>query len=314
MRLSRFSVIIIAVALMLSACGSGAATPTNQPTANSAATADTKAAATATTAPTATKAPTATPKPTATPEVSDAAQVIEQALKKLEADQSYAMDMTATLEGDLGEDAPPGYDPNKPFEFMGIVGTVDGKDSAFIMKGMIATILGADANKGIEFISIDNVTYVRGPIALLNAPENKWYIMPKGDSPADGFNSKKMLGSMAGDDLEKFQFTESGKESLHGQSCRLYDGDKQATINALKERKDENGLPTASDFGKIEDALMQFAVCEDGYVHRMIMSFTGQPEGQDKPVTMVMNMNLSDFGKVATIKAPADAEEIKSTK
>ena len=144
MRLPSLSGLILAAAFALSACGGGSTTP-SQPTANSAATADAKPAATATMAPTATKAPTATPKPTA----SNAAEVIKQALKKVEQDKTYAMNMSATLQGDLGAGAPEGIDPNKPFEFMGMVGTVDGENSAFTMKGMIATMIGADAEKGI---------------------------------------------------------------------------------------------------------------------------------------------------------------------
>ena len=151
------------------------------------------------------------------------------------------------------------------------------------MTGMVVALLGAKAEKGIEFISSDGVTYMRGPLALLNAPEDKWYKMPQQDKASEAVNSQAMVESMAGDDLEQFRFAASGKENLDGQNCTLYDGDKQATITALKNRKSSNGLPTASDFGEIEDALMQFTVCEDGYVHRMIMSFTGQPGNQKKP-------------------------------
>lgn len=307
MRLPSLSGLILAAAFALSACGGGSTTP-SQPTANSAATADAKPAATATMAPTATKAPTATPKPTA----SNAAEVIKQALKKVEQDKTYAMNMSATLQGDLGAGAPEGIDPNKPFEFMGMVGTVDGENSAFTMKGMIATMIGADAEKGIQFISNNGDTYVHGPLALMNAPEDKWYKMPAGDTSANSLSSPDMVDSMADDDLEQYKFKESGKESLNGQSCTVYDGDKEATKKALKERKEGNGLPTANEFGDIQDALMQFTICEDGYMHRMVMSFTGQPENQEKPVTMVMTITLSDFGMVAKIEAPTDAEEIKS--
>lgn len=314
MRLRNVSGVVLAGALALSACG-GSANP--QPTANSAATADAKPlatarpAATATKAPTATTAPTATKAPTAKPAISDAAGIIEQALKKIETDKSYAMEMSATLQGDLGAGAPAGIDPTKPFEFMGMVGSVNGKDSQFTMKGMVATLLGANAEKGIQFISSQGVTYVRGPMPALNAPEDKWYKLPTGDTTTNDFSSKDLVDSMAGSDLEKFKFAESGKEKIHGQSCTLYDGDKEATKQALQSSEDSGGLPTARDFGDLQDALMQFAVCDDGYVHRMIMSFTGTPESQEKPVTMVMTMNLSDFGKPVKIEVPADAEDIQ---
>lgn len=319
MRLPSLSGILLAGALALSACGGGgAATTSTQPPANtgsgqgfqSAATA--KPAATEKAAATEKPAATATPKPSPTPVPANAAEVISQALKKVEQSKTYAMAMTATLEGDLGAGAPAGIDPNKPFEFMGLEGTVDGKNSAFAMKGMVATMMGVEADKGIEFISVDGETYVHGPLELLGAKEDKWYKLPAGENPTESMNSNSMVKSMAGDDLEKFKFAESGKEKLDGQSCTVYDGDKEATIAAMKEGKEgSSGLPSASSFGELKDALMQFAVCEDGYVHRMVMSFTGQPENQDKPATMVMTMNLSDFGKPGKIEAPANAEEVQ---
>ncbi len=279
--------LMLSLALLLSACGGIASTPT------------------------ATPVPTATPEPTKAPIIDvDAKAAITAAFTKVKSATAYRIEISFKAKGNLGDNAPTGVNPDEEVELIGMKGAVNGKDSEIRLQGVFSAFLGADPAKGVEFITVDGKNYVKGPIPLMNAPEDKWYIIPAGQSsPAAGFSSQTLLGSVENDKLDLSGFKVDGSETLDGKACAIYSGDKAAIEKAFKDGS-TGGLPTGA-FKEFTNAEMRLWICEDGYFRKLKLEMEGIPEGQTEKATIKIDFRLSDFDGDVKIEAPANAEEIK---
>jgi len=142
-------------------------------------------------------------------------------------------------------------------------------------------------------------------VPLLNAPENKWYELPEGQSsPTSGFSSDQLLGSVQNDKLDLASFSIAGAEKLDGKQCTIFKGDKAAIEKAFKDS--QGGLPTGS-FKEFTNADLRLWVCEDGYFRKMTLEIEGIAEGETEKATVKIEFLLSNFDGDITIKAPADA-------
>jgi hypothetical protein len=240
----------------------------------------------------------------------EAQQAVVGAMKNVENAKSYRIAMVATIKGNLGEGMPT-TDPNTPFEFLNVSGTVSGKNSNMTLKGLIVSFLGADATTGVEFTTIDGKTYVHGPVPLLNASEAKWYALPEGQSsPAEGLGSASVVKSFASEDMNLSDFKVAGTEQIDGQQCKVYAGDKAATMKAFKNAQSTDGLPSVDSLKDVEEASLKYYICDDNLLHRMQLEFVGTPEGQTDKLSINLDVNLSDFGESFNIAAPKDAVPI----
>jgi len=292
--------------LLLAACGGQAAVPTPAPTAAPTAT----IAATATPRPTNTPLPpTATPVPaTATPAAAQgaAAEAISASFEQVRDAASYRLELDVASTGAaLGGSA-----LGVASQLIGASGEVAGDDSHITLTGLFGQLLGADPTKGLELITANGKSYVRGPVPLLGAAEARWYELPAdGSSPASSVQPGAVVGGVLSDDMDLSGFVAGDQEQLDGQTCQMYIGDKDATIAAF-EQVEGQGLPGPQNFSEVRRAEMRFWVCEDGYLHKLTLDTEGLQAGQSEPIGYTMDVRLFDFGADVEIEAPADAEPV----
>jgi hypothetical protein len=312
-----YSLMAAVLAYALAACGGQpAAVPTAAPTAPP------------TQAPTATPIPTDTPVPTNTPppatptpasasagSSSAAAGEVEQAiaagLEQVQSASAYRVELEMAATGNLGMGAP-AQGAGGPVALISLAGDVAGEDSRLTLKGLFSAFLGANPDQGLELITVDGASYVRGPAPLLGATEAQWYELPAdGSSPASAVRSDQIVGGLVGADLDLSGFEAAGEETLDGQRCQVYVGDKEATTRAFEAVGDQ-GLPGPQSFEEVTRAELKFWICEDGYFHQLALDTEGVPEGQTEPVGYTLTMRLFDFDADITVEAPADAEQLES--
>jgi hypothetical protein len=296
----RIALFVGVFSLLLAACGSQpVATPTATP-----------APPTATPVP-----PTATPEPAANSGTGgdEASRALLAALKQSQEAQTYQVEMVMSGKGDFAAEIP-GADPNQEIPLFNVSGKFDGQNSQFALKGMVASFMGSDTENGIEFIVVDGQNYVRGPLPLLGATENKWYILDEsmGSVAQPPLRSDQMLESLSGEDVNFSGLVKSGSEMVDGVQCDVYTGDKEATIQAFRGLGADS-LPTAAETDQVEVAESKFWVCADGYFRQMQLTMEGADESNpEQMMTLNMLMKIFDFGGNFDISAPADAASLET--
>jgi hypothetical protein len=296
-------------AILLSACGSSAA-PTSAPT--------NTPAATATQPPTATPAPTATPIPTVVPAPTEAkagssdggnkaggnSDSLSFRMARISEAKSYSVKMKMIVAGDL-MDLPTASSAELPLFDM--EGVYNSGNSRTLLKGLFAGLLGNE--NGFETITVDGVSYIKGPIPLLGAKEEKWYVLPedrKGDAQTP-FDPKSMINDLAKDEDTDKAMQKSGTEEIDGETCDVYVATKENLL-AMKS----NGSLTR-DFERVDTAEAKALICPDGFLHLMRMAFSGaSKKSPDKVSSALLEIRLFDFGKAANIEAPADAAKLEA--
>jgi hypothetical protein len=283
--------LLTVLALCLAGCGGIAQVPTPVP-------------ATATPAPTATPLPTATPAPTATP-LPDSGALISAALAKTAAATSYRIAVRVSGEGtlqgvSLGE---------SEAEILNLSGAFSAGDFEYALKGTLAAILGVDPESGLEIATVGGTSYMRGPVPFLGATEEGWYrLAPAQSALANPSLTAGALGTFF--PARPVGFEEQGSETIDDLSCTIYAGDK-AALEAAIDGLSTSGLPGADALADADEAELRAWVCEDGYMHRVRLSFTGSgaTEGEEGFAFTTL-VDLSDFGATITIDKPADAREL----
>lgn len=291
-RISLFTALVALLALMLAACGPAATAPTA-----------TLPPPTATPLP-----PTATPVPaTATAQPVTATQGdLAAALEKSKELKKYRVTLDITGKGALGQ-AIPNASPDQEVALIQMSGEFDNNNSRFVLKGFLATFLGADQAKGIEFISFDGQSYVRGPIQLLGATEDKWYVVPQEQSSVTRppLEANQVFDALSGSEGDFSGFTPSGTEQLDGSTCTVYTADKEATTKAIEGL---GATQLGAGEANIEAAEMKFWACEDGYIRQIQATFSGSEKSEpDQKVNLAMLMRISDINGNFTVTAPQDA-------
>ncbi|MCG8353217.1 MAG: hypothetical protein MI924_36075 [Chloroflexales bacterium] len=296
----RVTLLLGVFSLLLAACGGQpAATDTLAP----------PVPPTATTAP-----PTAPPQPVVNAGAggAEASNALLAALKQSQEAKTYQVDMVVLGKGDFAAELP-GVDPNQEIQLFNVSGKFDGQNSQFALKGIVASLMGGDTENGIEFIVIDGQNYVRGPVPLLGATENKWYILDDsmGDIAQPPLQSDEMLASLSDENVDLSGLVKSGSEPVDGVQCDIYVGDKDATMQVL-QGFDDDALPT-DEADQAEVAESKFWVCEDGYFRQMQLTIEGADEANpDQTMTIKMFVKISDFGGNFNISAPADAAPLEA--
>lgn len=291
----------VCAALALAGCGGAASAPTPAPT--------------ATATPTATPAPTATataipasPAATSEPAAGDGSgPLIAAAMDRTRAAGSYrlALTMRGTGPAGVGSGAAGG-----PVPMIDARGEVAGDASRVTLAGVFGALLGADPAAGLEMISAGGASYVRGPAPLLGALEDAWYVLPPdGSSPASSVRPTELVGGVLDAQYDLSGFRAAGETSLDGQACRVYAGDRAATIRAF-EQVGQGGLPGPRSFSEVRQAEMTFTVCEDGFVHQLTVDVAGLQPGQSEESGYQLDVRLSGFDEPISVAAPADAREL----
>ncbi len=293
------------LALAITACGGDA------PSEGSAATTAPASEPTAVPTTVPTKVPPTAVPPTPTPKPSLSAQeAIAGAREQSKNVKAYQLEMTMTMQGTLGEDIP-GTDPNQEIEAINLNGKFDGKNSHFTMKGFFAAFLGVEPDKGLEVISIDGQSYIHGPVPMLGATEDQWYIADASQSSLaePPINTGDMLDGL--DEANVAALKSDGQEQLDGQQCNVFSGDKAATLKLLEGTG--SSTTTTDMFEEVEDANTKIVICEDGYLHQMGFAVSGSAKEQpDQKASFAMTMHMFDFDGDITIEAPEGAVKLET--
>lgn len=299
---------LMLLALLLAACGGTPAVPTSSPVPSPTTAPSPTAEPSPTVAAEPTPEPTAEAEPTAEGAADEAAATdgdIQAAIERSREIETYRLELTMAGQG-LGEELLPGAEPGQTVELFSITGAFDGNNSDLLLGGFLASFLGVE--DGLAVITVDDVSYLRGPVPLLGATEDRWYELPADQSGVaePPLAADDLLGSFAGESFDESGFTQTGSEELDGLQCEVYAGDREATLAAL-EGLGEETLPGGEE-ENLEVAEVRFWVCEDGYVHQIQADLSGtNPEAPDQQVELALLMRLFDINGDISIEAPADA-------
>ncbi len=294
--------------LTLVGCGGIGAVPTPVPPTN-----------TPTPLPTPTPRPTATPRPTPTPTpvpptqppASASTDVIQSGLIAATAADTYRIEFSVKAKGEMGAEAPVAS-ADGMVEVINVKGEVAGDNSRMEVSGFFAALLSGDPGKGTEFLTVDGKSYIRGPALLLGAPDDAWYELPPNqESPAGTVDPDQITGSLRSSNVDRSRFTPGGFETLDGQRCAVFVGDKETTINLLNGVNQQGTLPFALQ--DIDQAETRLSICEDGRLHKMTIDVTGTAEaaeGATVSTSISMLLRLFDFNSDIRIVAPTDARPL----
>lgn len=255
-------------------------------------------------------APTVVP-PTAISAPSGTGGTLQDALNQVKAATAYRVDLSISGQGNFAGGGGPTPAPDavdKPITLVVMQGEVNGKDAHFTLQGELTSFLGIDPSKTFEVISSDGKAYLKGPVPLLGATEEKWYLAPaQAASVAQPpLTPGSFLESFGESGINPADFKETGSESLNGKTCKIFSGDKSAVINAFSKLGGATGA-TQEDLDSIDNAEFMFWVCDDGYLHQIKMLIQGHEKDKpDQKGSFEILMKISDFNGAITITPPAD--------
>jgi hypothetical protein len=247
------------------------------------------------------------PKPTTA-----AVGAILAAMSKGKTAKSYRVELGMSMKGDLGQ-LTAGGAKNQEISLLSMSGEINGDDSHLIMKGIVGAMLSGDPSKGIEMIDLGGKSYVRGPVPLLGAKDNRWYVLNAAEAATtrSKLGSADMYGNFLGKEQDLSVFLPAGSETLDRKKCSVYSASKQDAMNAFL------GMGATPEIGQDEWSMIQnniraseykIWVCDDGYLHQVRISIEAQDERQGGEVFgMKLLLHAYDFGSNLKITAPANA-------
>ncbi len=273
----------------------------------------------------ATPKPSDTPgRPTGTPTLvnqprptTQASGAIRAAMEKGRTAKSYRIDIGMSMKGDLGQ-LTAGGAKDQEVSLISMTGDVNGDNSHITLKGIVGVMFSGDPAKGIEMISIGNKSYVRGPVPLLGAKDNRWYVLAAAQaaSTKSKLGSADIYGNFLGKEQDFTTLTAVGSESLDGLKCNVFSASKEDAINVFLGL---GATPDISrdDWSQIENNIKtseyKVWVCDDGYLHQVRINIEAQDNSQSSQAFgMKLSVHAYDFGKELKISAPAGAVQAVS--
>lgn len=262
-----------------------------------------------------TDVPTAIPPtqvPTPTPASSGEGGTLLDALSKVKAAVAYRVDLSINGKGNFagaGGPTPEAGAEDKLITLIVMKGEVNGKDAHFTLQGILTSFLGIEPDKTFEVISSDGEAYLKGPVPLLGANEEKWYKAPANAASVaqPPLTPGSFLESFGETGINPNDFKLSGTETLDGKNCQVFAGDKSAVINAFNKLGGATGA-TQEDLDSIDNAEFKFWVCDDGYLHQVKMLIEGHEKDKpDQKGSFEILMKIMDFDADIKITPPADA-------
>lgn len=262
--------------------------------------------------PTPTPRPTATPLPTPTPPpAAVSADVIQSGLLAATQADSYRVEFSFKAKGPTSDGAPV-VSPDGAVELFSVKSEVAGKNSRMEVSGLFAVFLSGDPAKSVQFLTVDGKSYIRGPAPLFGATENAWYEVPADQASSTvTFSPERITAPLEqSGNFDATGFTSGGVETLDGQRCAVFIGDKETTIRLLSGVNEQGTLPSTLKAEEIDQAETRLFICEDGRLHKMTINVSGTPAGETEPTSLSMLLRFYDFNSNIRIEAPANARPL----
>ncbi len=252
--------------------------------------------------------------PTAAPSLIEPAKAstLFTAIKKVVAANTFRAELDLKGKGFLGlsgDDTKP--DPETLL--FNLKGDFKGTEAHYVLKGFLTTLLGVDVDKGIEAMLTGDKAYVHGPVGLLGAGDDKWYVLESDQSEAitPPFLVNDFLVSLGNSNADLTTFKKVGAETLDSKKCDIF-GSTVSEAKKVVSALTPGALPGVDDQSAISAADVKFSLCEDGYLHKVLMSVTSIGKEQaDQKTDFVVTMHLYDFNAAITIAPPADASPLQ---
>jgi hypothetical protein len=230
---------------------------------------------------------------------------ILNALQRTDAATSYRIQMDATASGSLAS----AINNQNSAVLLNVTGESVGADSHVVMKGIAMSKLTSDSARSIELTTVGGKNFVKGPLPLLGAKENKWYVLPSSQSLFR--ESPSGLSSVFGTSLGASRLVKAAAEKLDGRTCDVYAGDKNAAIAAFANLAGESRMSSserAQLTSSVASAEFKFWVCDDGYLHQVRIGFEGtDPRRPSERFGFKLMVRTFDFGGKISITAPVNA-------
>jgi hypothetical protein len=240
-----------------------------------------------------------TPRPT-----TQASSAILTALSKSQTVNVYRLQMDMSAKGVIT-----GTSATQEMSLINMTAEVNNKDVHIAMKGMVAVLFTGDPNAAFEMMSVGGKEYVKGPMPLLGAKENKWYVLPNPQGTSSmSTTPEEFYGTFLNGDVDLYSFTKTRTESLDRLQCDVYSASPTEAMRAFTSLSPDLNLTNAQIQqleqiqGKAELALW---ICADGFVHQMRMGMEGK-DATGKTGGFNMTFHVYDFNSPINIIPPAN--------
>jgi hypothetical protein len=260
-------------------------------------------------------APTPAPMPSLSP-VPRIQENLADALTRAKTAETYRVELSVSGKGNFAAAGGPTPTPDRkdePLTLMAMEGEVRGEDLHFRVQGLFTSFLGLAPQMPFEVIRVNDTAYLKGPVPLLGAREERWYEVPPQAAQVaqPPLTPAMFLDSFGRAGIDPADFVAQGTEMLDGQTCSVYAGDKDAVFSAFQRIGGSTGA-TTQDLESIDTAEFKFWVCADGYLHQARMLIEGHDSLRpDQSGSFEILMRITDFGGEVAISPPADAVPLR---
>lgn len=237
-----------------------------------------------------------------------AASTIQKAFDQTSTAKTYRIAFDMSAKGDL-TGFPGMTSINQEMSLFGMSGSVNGKNSHLVFKGVLSALFGGDVNKGFEIMSVEGQTFIKGPMPMFGAPEDKWYAASSSFKSSFGEPSQ-MMNTNQNVDLNGFRKTVT--EQLDGRKCDVYVADKEASLGLA--RSINTGTTSTEDaLGSLDSAETKIWICDDGYLHQLAMNLEGHDKSKPtQKMAFQIKFRVSDLNTDIKIAAPANAAPMQA--
>lgn len=180
------------------------------------------------------------------------------------------------------------------------IGETNGANRHMRVMRILAMLFDGNGTGGYEYIVVDNILYLHGPVSPSLAPENKWYIMEKEKQYIDTLGLADTLDRIAKstNNWSRFEKARSG-ESLDGQTCDVYSAGQTGAIETL------SGLFLSTSKLVTDQATATVVVCNNKYLHRLTTTWSGYaPTEPTRKANATIDLHFYDFNANIAIQAP----------
>lgn len=226
--------------------------------------------------------------------------VIQDAWDKSAQIKSSRFELSITMKGNLAN--LPVANANQEVALLTLTGAKNDKDSQIALKGYVAIFLTGDPNKGFELMTVGDNTYLKGPMPLFGATEDKWYVGKRDQLKTSGnLSLDNPTSAFGAQNPDWTGFAKTTTETLDNVRCDVYVGDRATTLRFFQSLS----VDASADLSMVDEvdaAETKFWVCADGYLRQFTLALTGH--SKDKPSqtgTMQIRARFSDLGS-ANIK------------